>query len=52
MGAMATWTSRLNTVFSFFGIVMTAAIAVAVASTYFHSANVKPVLRYKDTLRL
>ncbi len=52
MAGMSSWTSRLNTVFSYFGVVMATLIAANVAATYFLHPNVQPKLRFNRLISL
>ncbi len=52
MAGMSSWTSRLNTVFSYFGVVMATLIAANVAATYFLRPDVQPKLRFNRLISL
>jgi hypothetical protein len=48
----ASWTSRANAIFSYFGIVCAVLIAAQVATTYFLRPDIEPKLRFNSLKKL
>ncbi len=48
----ASWTSRANAIFSYFGIVCAVLIAAQVATTYFLKPDIEPKLRFNSLKKL
>merc|ERR1712000_225477 len=50
--SMSSWTSRVNSIFSYFGVVMAVLIAANVATTYFSNPNIDVKLHFDGLKKL
>lgn len=50
--SMSTWSSRANSIFSYFGVVVSVLIIANVATTYWSNPNIEPKLRFNGLKKL